>query len=65
MERRPEWLRNEAAYSGTWLQREKQQECGFWHRHVGIAEEVDEVCADALLAMLERQLAEAADQKIN
>jgi hypothetical protein len=42
----------------AWLREEASRGCGFWRRHYGVAVELDDACADALLSMLERQLAE-------
>ena len=42
----------------TWLREEAERGCGFWRRNYDVAVEVEDACTDALLAMLERQLAD-------
>jgi hypothetical protein len=41
----------------AWLREEADQRCGFWRRNYEVAVEVEDACTDALLAMLERELA--------
>ena len=41
----------------TWLKQEADRGGGFWRRNYDVAVELEDICNDALLAMLERQLA--------
>jgi hypothetical protein len=58
----PAWLREEAQEGDNWLRREKATGGSFWRRNFDIAVKVDDACAGALLAMLERQLAQETSQ---